>query len=137
MSAPQGGSGGRPTRLPKTGGRKRGTPNRATLVLREKLAALGCDPAEELVKIARDSKTPVGFKAHIYSVLMPYMYPKRTFVDDSVEERASGKAVEWALEMASEIFRMYGPGAAEEKERSTPVIEGEPNQVIEERDDEN
>ena len=137
MSATQGGSGGRPIGLPKTGGRKKGTPNRATLVLREKLAALGCDPAEELVKIAQDSKTPVGFRMHIYSSLMPYIYPKRTFVDDSVEERASGKAVEWALEMASEIFRMYGPGASERQEHSTPVIEGEPNPAVEERDDEN
>lgn len=49
MSAQQGGSGGRAIGLPKTGGRQKGTPNRATAVLKDKLAALGCDPAEELV----------------------------------------------------------------------------------------
>jgi hypothetical protein len=38
---------GRPKGLPKTGGRKRGTPNRSTLSLREKLAALDYDSAVE------------------------------------------------------------------------------------------
>src|ERR1700740_3661658 len=49
---------GRPKGLPKTGGRKRGTPNRSTLSLREKLAALDYDSAVELVNIARDPKPP-------------------------------------------------------------------------------
>ena len=47
------GKGGRPPGLPKTGGRAKGTPNRATAALKEKLAALGYDPVDELVKIAQ------------------------------------------------------------------------------------
>ena len=136
MSAQQGGKGGRPSGLPKTGGRQRGTPNRSTTLLREKLAALGCDPAEDLVKIANDLKCPAVLKTNIYSTLLPYVYPKRSAVDDSVEERESGKTVEWALDMAREILRIYGAGATEQKEQSTPAIEAEPSQTTEEPDEE-
>ena len=122
--------------LPKTGGRRKGTPNRATLLLREKLAALDCDPAEALVKIAKDLKTPVGLKASIYSTLLPYVHPKRSCVDDSVEERETEKTVEWALEMASEILRIYGPDGTDQKERSTPVIDAEPSQTLKEPNNE-
>ena len=136
MSAQQGGKGGRPVGLPKTGGRQKGTPNRATLLLREKLAALGCDPAEELVKIARDLKSTGVLRSNIYSTFLPYMYPKRSFVDDSVETRETGRTIEWALDTAREILRIYGPGAADQKEESTPAIEAEASQAIEEPENE-
>jgi hypothetical protein len=86
MSQQQGGSGGRPAGLPKTGGRQKGTPNRATAVLKDKLAALGCDPVEELAKIAQNPKTTVESKIQIYSTLLPYVYPKRKPMEDSNEE---------------------------------------------------
>lgn len=70
---------GRPPGLPKTGGRGKGTPNRSTVALREKLAALGCDPAEELVKIAQDPKTPVDSKVQIYSTLLPMCIPSENW----------------------------------------------------------
>jgi hypothetical protein len=134
------GGGGRPIGLPKTGGRKRGTPNRATVVLREKLAALGCDPAEELVKIAQDSKTLVESKVHIYSTLMPYLYPKRKLIDDSDEERGSVNvqaiSPEEALELARDLISQLTPAAAP-RELLNPVIEGGPNPSVEERGDEN
>jgi hypothetical protein len=80
------GRGGRPSGLPKTGGRQKGTPNRATSELKQKLAALGCDPAEELVKIAQNHKTPDESKIQIYSTLLPYVYPKRKPMEDSNDE---------------------------------------------------
>lgn len=77
------GKGGRPPGLPKTGGRAKGTPNRATAALKEKLAALGYDPVDELVKIAQDPKTPVVIKTHIGEGFLPYEYPKRKPEDSS------------------------------------------------------
>ena len=140
MTAPRGESGGRPVGLPKTGGRAKGTPNRATVVLREKLAALGCDPAEQLLKIAQDSKTPVEVKVHIYSTLMPYIYPKRKLTDDSNEERVNlnvqTMSKEEALDLARDLISLLTPGAVEQRELSTPVTEGEPNPSVEERSDE-
>ena len=45
------------TGRPKTGGRKRGTPNRRMADVEKKLAALGCDPLAGMAAIATD---PVG-----------------------------------------------------------------------------
>ena len=50
--------GGRPIGLPKTGGRQKGTPNRDTLALTEKLAAISCDPLMELAKIGMNHQNP-------------------------------------------------------------------------------
>jgi hypothetical protein len=69
------GMGGRPPGQAKTGGRQKGTPNRSTLVLRQKLAELGCDPVAELVTIARDPKTNIGQRVDIYSSFLRYTHP--------------------------------------------------------------
>jgi hypothetical protein len=141
VSARRAGSGGRPVGLPKTGGRAKGTPNCATLVLKEKLAALGCDPAEELVRIARDTKTPLGVKVIIVSTLLPFMYPKRKPVEDPDEEHASidvkRMCPEEALDLARELISVFGPSARAQLRGSTPVIDCQSNPLHEERDDEN
>lgn len=77
---------GRPSGLAKTGGRKKGTPNKATQKMREVLAEIGCDPLVELARIAQEPKTPVEQKIRIYSELLPYVYPKRKPADDSRDE---------------------------------------------------
>lgn len=131
---------GRPLGLPKTGGRAKGTPNRATQSLREKLAALGCDPMGELVKIAQNSKSE-DTKVQIYSNLMPYAYPKRKPADDSSEGKITvdrqGISPEEALDLARDLIATYGPHAAAPPEVATPVIEGKPNQPAEKAGDEN
>lgn len=115
MSAPQGGTGGRPRGLPKTGGRQKGTPNKSTSLLREKLDALACDPVEELVKIARQPQTPPGLKVTIYTTLMPYIFPKRAFIDNAEGERAEKLTEDDALAMAHDIIRILGPHLEEKK----------------------
>jgi hypothetical protein len=123
------GTGGRPVGLPKTGGRQKGTPNRATAVLRDKLAALGCDPAEELVRIAQNPKTKDESKVQIYSSLLPYVYPKRKPVDDSDEERvtANGHAIspEEALDLARDLIAVFTSRAAAQRALTTPEIDDE------------
>ena len=52
------GKGGRPPGLPKTGGRQKGTPNKATQTVAEKLDALGCDPIEGMARIAMNERIP-------------------------------------------------------------------------------
>ncbi len=44
------------TGRPKTGGRKRGRPNRRTADIEEKLAAMGCDPIAGMAAITLDEK---------------------------------------------------------------------------------
>ncbi len=78
------GAGGRPCGLPKTGGRQRGTPNKATLTAAEILEALACDPIEGMARIAMDEKNSVEIRGRYFSELAQYLYPKRKPLDVSV-----------------------------------------------------
>ena len=89
MNATSGGRRGRPPGLAKTGGRTRGTPNRSTAALQEKLAALGCDPMAEMVKIAKDPTTETGCKVNIFSTLMRYTVPIPKPVGDSGADQST------------------------------------------------
>jgi len=61
--------------FPKTGGRKKGTPNKKTLVLLERLHQNNFDVVDELVQIIpsldKDKKVAVLLS------LLPYLYAKR------------------------------------------------------------
>jgi len=80
------GKGGRPPGYAKTGGRQRGTPNKATVDVAEKLAALGCDPLEVLSSLAMDRKNPPELRRKCANDLMPYMYSKRKPIDVASEQ---------------------------------------------------
>jgi hypothetical protein len=82
------GNGGRPVGLSKTGGRAKGTPNRATLTLKEKLETIGCDPLLELAKIGMNEKESIEIRVRCLIEIAPYMYPKRKPVDMSSNQSA-------------------------------------------------
>jgi hypothetical protein len=86
LNAGEGPKGGRPKGLPKTGGRRQGTPNRSTVALREILAVRNYDPILRLVDIADDSQTPRDLRVQIHLGIAPYVYPKRKPVDELIEE---------------------------------------------------
>jgi len=71
----------RPKGLPKTGGRRLGTPNKRTDELTEQLLRLGCDPVAGLAKIALDDKTSPELKVRCYAELAQYVHPKRKAMD--------------------------------------------------------
>ena len=79
---------GRPSGSAKTGGRKKGTPNKATLSVAEKLEALGCDPIEGMARIAMDESNSAETRGRYYAELAQYLYPKRKAADVSVPEPA-------------------------------------------------
>ena len=131
---------GRPLGLPKTGGRAKGTPNKATQSLREKLADLGCDPVQELVRIAQNSKIE-DTKIEIYTKFLPHLHPKRKPADDSPGEEENTVdrqeiSPEEAVNLARDLIAIFGPQAAAPAEVTTPVIEGKPNPPAENADDE-
>jgi hypothetical protein len=72
---------GRPPGTPKTGGRGKGTRNRATASIMKKLEAMGCDPLVGLAKIAMDEATPIELRVRCFGELAPYIYPKRKAVE--------------------------------------------------------
>lgn len=61
----------------KTGGRQKGTPNKRTAALAERLEDRGCDPMAALVEIAQDAETPRELRVRIYGDLLPFLYPRR------------------------------------------------------------
>ena len=84
----------RPKGLPKTGGRAKGTPNKRTQSVTEKLAALGCDPIEGLAHIAMNKKqklgvrkdVPIELRAQMYKELAQYVAPKRKAAEIETQE---------------------------------------------------
>jgi hypothetical protein len=105
--------GGRPCGRRKTGGRQKGTPNRATLELKEKLTILGCDPAEGIAKIAQDPQTPLPLKLQAFATLMPYVYPKTRILENAEPEGSRiniGKMTrEQALDIARDLVALLSP----------------------------
>lgn len=67
----------------RRGGRTKGTPNKLTMDVAERLAAAGCDPILGMVQIAQDEKAPLELRARMYSELAQYTAPKRKAVDMS------------------------------------------------------
>ena len=76
------GKGGRPPGLPKTGGRKKGTPNKATAAIAEKLDRLGCDPVAIIVQIAQNEAEESTIRLRAAIELCSFLYPKRAPMAD-------------------------------------------------------
>ena len=67
----------RPAGLPKTGGRRKGTPNRRTMELQERIEELlgGNDLPGAI--LAKAKKLPPHQQVQILMELMPYVYPRK------------------------------------------------------------
>ena len=63
----------------KTGGRKKGTPNKKTTELMELLGDY--NPIQRLIEIAKDENTSLDMQVKINLDLLPYIYPKRKSID--------------------------------------------------------
>jgi len=61
----------------KTGGRRKGTPNKRTQEVQELLAELGCDPIKGMSQIALDVENPIEIRARMFVELAQYVAPKR------------------------------------------------------------
>lgn len=93
------GKGGRPPGLPKTGGRKKGTPNKASLAVAEQLSAMGCYPVAILAGIAMNEMEETPHRIRAASELLSYCYPKRAPVPDLTQVDAQ-LTVKTAIEEA-------------------------------------
>lgn len=75
---------GRPKGFPKTGGRKRGTPNKRTEDLLERIKeAMGANwcPLVALARIADDKSTSLELRVRCLSEIAPYIQPKRRAIE--------------------------------------------------------
>ena len=115
---------------PKTGGRQKGTPNRSTLVLRQKLAELGCDPVAELVRIAREPDTHKGDQINIYSSFMRYTHPLPKPISSLDEESTTNEpeiTLDDALAWAHYMIARFGATAPKEDDQM-PAQESGPDE---------
>ena len=94
---------------PKTGGRKRGTPNRRTADIQEKLAAMGCDPIAGMAAIATDEKQDIALRAAMYKELAQYVAPKRKAVEMSGADGGELTLAELVLD-SYELEKSCGAG---------------------------
>lgn len=65
----------------KTGGRIKGTPNRKTADVIERLERLGCDPIEGMAAIAMDPANAPELRGRMFAELAGYVAPKRRALD--------------------------------------------------------
>jgi hypothetical protein len=75
----------------KTGGRTKGTPNRATRELAERLTELGCDPVEGMARLAMDPRMPPELRGRMFAELAQYLHPKRRAVE--VRDQSGPKVI--------------------------------------------
>jgi hypothetical protein len=70
----------------KTGGRRKGAPNRAAQAVADRLDALGCDPIEGMARIAMDEKAELSLRAQMYKELAQYVAPKHKALEITGED---------------------------------------------------
>ena len=78
----------------KTGGRQKGTPNKRTADLLERLG--NYNPLDALLAISQDEDTPLEIQVKINLDLMNYVYPKRKSVEfnDKIDVSLSEKSLD-------------------------------------------
>jgi hypothetical protein len=65
----------------KTGGRRRGTPNRATAATRDQILASGMSPLHFMVSVFRDETQPLAVRLDAARSVAPYCHPRLSTVD--------------------------------------------------------
>lgn len=67
----------------KTGGRQKGTPNRATAARQEEVAASGLTPLAYMLGILRDEKMPADARFEAAKAAAPFVHPKLAAIEHS------------------------------------------------------
>lgn len=66
------------------GGRPKGSPNKRTLEVQERLAELGCDPIEGMARIAMNMDNSEELRGRMFAELAQYVAPKRKAIEASI-----------------------------------------------------
>ena len=101
----------------RRGGRKTGTPNKRTLAVAEKLAALGCDPIEGMARIPMDEQAELGLRAQMYKELAQYVAPKRKAMEVTGED---GGPVKTEMTVRELLDAINGQSLGPPSERNEP-----------------
>lgn len=77
---------GRKPGAPKSGGRKKGTPNKATAAKEAQIAASGLTPLDFMLVALRDEQNAFDVRMDAAKAAAPYCHPKRSPVDGEGNE---------------------------------------------------
>lgn len=83
----------------KYGGRTKGTPNKKTTDVADKLNAIGCDPILGMAEIAAEARASGNLElaGSMYKELAQYIAPKRKAIEVQADVGMSGGlAIRWA-----------------------------------------
>lgn len=113
----------RPAGLPKTGGRKKGTPNKKTLALQDALTAAGLDVPIQITELLPQLEPTK--RVDVLLELMAYLYPKRKAIEQQIEVETTSTRISTMtpeerrrrLERLDEIRRI---GGEEEEDAERP-----------------
>ena len=78
-------------RRQKTGGRTKGTPNRRTQAVVERLEELNCDPIEGMVIVSKNAMAAGDYQlaGSMFKELAQYVFPKRKAIDHTLTNSES------------------------------------------------
>ena len=77
----------------KTGGRKKGTPNKATAVRQAEIAASGPTPLDFMLEVMRNEENDLATRLVAAVRAAPYVHPKLASVDHTHSRDGSPRAV--------------------------------------------
>ena len=112
----------RPVGLPKTGGRRRGTPNKASAAREAEIRASGPTPLDYMLQVMRDEEAPTELRLDAAARAAPYVHPRLSSVAVenkdgqpfaiSVEQqrREAEERARQALEIIDETFGLTMAG---------------------------
>ncbi len=67
--------------VPKTGGRKKGTPNKAVAAKAAEVAASGLTPLDYMLSVLRNENNPADVRLDAANKAAPYVHPKLAAVE--------------------------------------------------------
>jgi hypothetical protein len=76
---------GRPAGLPKTGGRKKGIPNKATAAKAAEVAASGLTPLDFMLEVMRDKTQAMDLRFDAAKGAAPYVHARLSAIDAKVD----------------------------------------------------
>jgi len=108
----------------KTGGRKRGTPNRATVARQEPVAASGLTPLDYLLAVMRDETVPAAERMEAAKAAAPYVHPRLASIEHGGRD---GGPIEQVYEVRRTIVDprpIEGPAVRRSSATSSDAYEG-------------
>lgn len=73
----------------KTGGRKKGTPNKLTMARKAKIEAAGITPLDYLLGLLRDEDQPQEVRFSAAKEAAPYVHPKLASIEGNLNHKVS------------------------------------------------